>query len=604
MSPIMILLMTCALVTGMLAAGQPVAAGDPPGGGSESEPLIATEAPSTAPVWTNWGADQYALADDGEFIWIGATGGIVRWDKQQRLSQRYSAVDGLPHKAVLAVAVDATGNRWFGDDGGLSRLDPAEAWTHFSQTNSGLYSDLVDGIAVVGGDTLYVSHGLPSGSISRRDNDGTWRWFPDRETAIQADYAAIVQAHGSSPLWTVAGTEIWAGSRVFDGERWQERKLPGDGEPVSLAVDSRNHVWAASGASMSYEVTVYEWDGVGWLAHPVDCSCIDATITALAVDDGDTVWLGLQARELGPPYPDLTVVVRDLSGVQRRTFGVDGPVAALLPTAEGLWGIGPGWLMTSELTVTVLSDGPRLRNLTDALVGGDGALWLYSRGPDTMGAVQTLDDRGTLALQDDTWQVRPIDQVYGLAYNQVVGAFERAAADTWYAYCSPWKNLFCSNVVVRYHGEIRTLHALSWDQVVTDIFAQDQHHIWFAVQGWYVPYNVPPYSVLSLYDNGTPADTGDDVWRTYPIELVEGNVVVAVDANGQLWHGQDNGLYRYDGATWQLVYGEQPICDLAPAADGTLYAQMDCGGDGEILVVRPDGTIEDRLFSIEELIEH
>jgi hypothetical protein len=137
MSPIMILLMTCALVTGMLAAGQPVAAGDPPGGGSESEPLIATEAPSTAPVWTNWGADQYALADDGEFIWIGATGGIVRWDKQQRLSQRYSAVDGLPHKAVLAVAVDATGNRWFGDDGGLSRLDPAEAWTHSAKPTAG-----------------------------------------------------------------------------------------------------------------------------------------------------------------------------------------------------------------------------------------------------------------------------------------------------------------------------------------------------------------------------------------------------------------------------------------------------------------------------------
>jgi ligand-binding sensor domain-containing protein len=154
-------------------------------------------------------------------------------------------------------------------------------------------------------------------------------------------------------------------------------------------------------------------------------------------------------------------------------------------------------------------------------------------------------------------------------------------------------------VVVRYHGEVRTLYGLSWDQVVTDIFAQDQHHIWFAVRGY-----DRPYSVLGLYDNGTPADTGDDVWRTYPIELVEGNVVVAVDANGQLWHGQGSGLYRYDGAAWQLVYGERPICDLTPAADGTLYAQVRCGGRGEILVVRPDGTIEDRLFSIEGLIKH
>ena len=173
-------------------------------------------------------------------------------------------MDGLPHTVVLAVAVDGAGNRWFGGDGGLSRLDAEQHWTHFRAANSGLYSDLVDAIAVVG-DTLYLSHGLPGGSVSRLDADGAWRWFPNRETAIQADYATIVQTHGSTPLWTVAGNEIWAGSRVFDGERWHERKLPDSpAEPVSLAVDSRNHVWALSGGW-----TVYEWDGAGWLTHPV-----------------------------------------------------------------------------------------------------------------------------------------------------------------------------------------------------------------------------------------------------------------------------------------------------------------------------------------------
>ena len=48
-------------------------------------PLVA--APKTAAgqlpdpqVWTTWGANQYALAEDGESIWIGATGGAVRWN--------------------------------------------------------------------------------------------------------------------------------------------------------------------------------------------------------------------------------------------------------------------------------------------------------------------------------------------------------------------------------------------------------------------------------------------------------------------------------------------------------------------------------------------
>ena len=126
------------------------------------------------------GAPQYALADDGPFLWIGATGGVVRWNKQQNTYERYTAVDGLPHSAILAIAVDGAGNRWFGGDGGLSRLDANGVWTHFTPANSGLQRTLVDGIAVGADGTLWVSHGLPDSRISRRDADGSWYWFPNR----------------------------------------------------------------------------------------------------------------------------------------------------------------------------------------------------------------------------------------------------------------------------------------------------------------------------------------------------------------------------------------------------------------------------------------
>ncbi len=181
----------------------------------DSSPPPASQANAETPLWNVWGADQYALADDGASIWIGAVGGVVQWDKQTGTYRRYTRLDGLPHTQVLAIAVDASGNRWFGGDGGLSRLDAAGNLTHFQSTNSGLHSNYVDGIAVVGGDTLYVSHGLPGGSVDRRDSDGSWRWYPNRETAIQADYATIVQTRGSSTLWTVAGSEVWAGTSVY-----------------------------------------------------------------------------------------------------------------------------------------------------------------------------------------------------------------------------------------------------------------------------------------------------------------------------------------------------------------------------------------------------
>jgi len=598
-----ILIIACAFIAFALLAGQGAASAGADLNARKIAPPLETAPQADAPLWTTWGANQYALADDGEFIWVGATGGVLRWDKQQGTYRRYSAADGLPHSVVLAVAVDGAGNRWFGGDGGLSRLDPGQNWTHFSSANSGLYSDLVAAIAVTGDDTLYLSHGLPGGSISRRDSGGAWHWFPNREAAIQADYAAILQSRGASPLWTVAGAEVWAGSRVYDGAAWHERKLPvSPYEPASLAVDSQNHVWAL----LSDSWVVYEWDGAGWLSHPFSL-LFTGKLTALAVDGDDRVWIGYQER-VGSPYTNETASVRQLSGGGVGYFDVAGPVVALLPTPEGLWGIGPGWLMYPHLTVISLLDGPRFSDLPDAALGTDGAIWLYSgyRQPYTAGAVQTLDDAGTLALEDDTWQVWPAEYLPDLGNCESVSAFERGFGDTWYASFCYWRAP-TDYKAVRYHGGARIEYPLPEPtyQQVSDIFAQDAHHTWFATTAAGVG------NVLSLDDGGTPADAGDDVWQSYPIDAVDGTaVVVATDARGRLWHGQGSGLYRYDDGSWQLIDGEYPVCDLAPAADGTLYVQValdpvaGCQEHSDrILVVRPDGTIEDYLFRSKWLIE-
>lgn len=138
------------------------------------------------PIWTRWHPNQYALAEDGEALWIGAASSIVRWDKASKTQQRFTGVDGLPHQPVDAVAIDAAGNRWFGGDGGLSRLATDDSWTHFTTANSGLASNLVDGIAVGADNTLWVSHGLPEGRVSQRDPDGTWHVYQNRSDAVVA----------------------------------------------------------------------------------------------------------------------------------------------------------------------------------------------------------------------------------------------------------------------------------------------------------------------------------------------------------------------------------------------------------------------------------
>lgn len=91
-------------------------------------------------LWTRWQRDTYVLVYDGESLWIGGGGGVIRWQQATQSYRRYSTVDGLPQQVVYAAAVDAAGNRWFGGDGGLSRFDTQERWTHFTTANSWLQS--------------------------------------------------------------------------------------------------------------------------------------------------------------------------------------------------------------------------------------------------------------------------------------------------------------------------------------------------------------------------------------------------------------------------------------------------------------------------------
>jgi hypothetical protein len=240
MPPRLSLLAVFVFVAGLLFPAQAGAFLPLPDPGAPAAEDVLVQAP-----WTVWGASHFALADDGASIWIGAVGGVVQWDKATGTYRRYTNLDGLPQREVRSIAVDGAGNRWFGGTGGLSRLDPAGNWTHLTAANSGLWSDEIAGLAATADGALYVAHALPDGVVSRLSPAGEWRLFPDRYTAIQADYATILAGAAlPTDLWTVAGAEVWAGHWVYDGAVWRERPLPYHFEIASSVVDLEGDVWA------------------------------------------------------------------------------------------------------------------------------------------------------------------------------------------------------------------------------------------------------------------------------------------------------------------------------------------------------------------------
>lgn len=522
---------------------------------------IIPAALSDPQVWTRWHPAQYALAEDSQALWIGAAGGVIRWDKTTKSHRRYTAIDGLPHQNVYAVAIDGAGTRWFGGDGGLSRLDSNNTWTHFTQANSGIYRNLVVAIAIDSDNTLWLSHGLPAGSVSRRDPDGNWRWFPSRGVAVASDYSRLQQTRNPNRLWTLFGDEIWVDYWVYTGERWLDRTPEGvTTAPQGIAASS-TAVWAVDGY-------LRKWSGGAWSLVTLPSPSGFIPWSALSVDSNDVVWAGGQVftgSPVGPMAESFLAQISPTMDVQKldRAYAV----TAILPTAAGAWAIGPGWLVQPDKAIYDFADVPALSQIYNMLLDGEGALWLYSEGPlqPLYPGWQSLVDQRTPSLQDDRWSTT---QLTAKRWDILTALTRAPGGDLWATWSTSGKGGPRPADKLLWRLRQDGWHSYQWpDQkllYVTDIFAQDDSHIWFAY----------PYGVLALDDRGTPTDLTDDRWRDYPLDPPEYTLraTVAVDTLGRLWWGNVTGLYRYEGDKWQRqIEGE--ICDLMPTGDGALLAQ-------------------------------
>ena len=540
-------------------------------------------------VWTNWGMQQHALADDGQSIWIGATGFVLQVDKQTGDIQQYGRTVGLLHRQVLAVAVDPAGNRWFGGDAGLSRLGPDGLWTHYTGKNSPLPVDLVRGIAVGTDGTLWLDHG--GAGVSRWDVDGSNHLYASRRSAVLHAYEQVKETANGNDLWAVAGDEVWVGYNVYDGLTWEQKRPPeGSEAPLVVRADSRGNVWVVDG-------DVFRWNGSDWSRYWFEGT--EETVTALGISADDKVWVGWS--DIPHPYTDSRsvslirlpetpgLVLRDWEG-WTALYDASYPITALLPAAEAVWGIGPGWLSRPDLQVIPLEVAPRYERVTNVVMTARDRLFLYSRNtPDEAGGLQVLVDQSTTALGDDSWQLSNM-------FPSLTAITSLPDGGLWSAGYSTYRDLFSVMDLERYTPDSGWLdYEPSLPAVaIADIFVEDGRHTWFAFDS----------GVYALDDGGTPEDMEDDLWTTYGLQAGR-DPAVAVDALGRLWYGDTSGLYRYDGLLWEPVNLNYHACDLAPAADGTLFVELaryHCRDPldpalKKILIVRPDGTQERKTIN-------
>ena len=119
--------------------------------------------------WINYtnGDDIIAISQEGNYIWIETTGGIVKIDK---ISGEKDFYDHDPELILINFpsAIDRLGNKWAVVSDGLVYYD-GNNFTFFDSSNSGLPDDRISCIAIDDSNNKWI--GTSKGLVKYNDSD-------------------------------------------------------------------------------------------------------------------------------------------------------------------------------------------------------------------------------------------------------------------------------------------------------------------------------------------------------------------------------------------------------------------------------------------------
>ncbi len=76
--------------------------------------------------WINYTNGDYvfSIAEEGNSMWVGTSGGLVKIDKTTGNTIFYNHVNsGLPDNYVGEIAIDSSGTKWFGTGGDIAAFN-------------------------------------------------------------------------------------------------------------------------------------------------------------------------------------------------------------------------------------------------------------------------------------------------------------------------------------------------------------------------------------------------------------------------------------------------------------------------------------------------
>ena len=568
-------------------------------------------------TWTAYTNGNYinSVAVQGNYVWCGTSGGVVRWDKRDMSHVKFTTHDGLRDNTVQKVAVSPDGTVWACSFDGVSFLRDGK-WNVLSLPGDNTITGLT-GIAFVPDGEVWI---VFKGVVYQYKNSALTTFSPE-ETKKYATAQAIAVGPDST---------VWVGTQrgLFHYRDGVWEAVDGEYRIIDMRVAPDGAVWCNT--ELKGFVRYHNGE---WKHFASDEGLLIGNIDALEIDSNGAVWVsGVNFPGIGSGPVNGSIYMFNGSTWEEVAFYEGDSIVRYCSPAfdpdgtlwfgsshEGLWRMdGSQW--TNYLTEDRITGSTVITSLA---IERNGAVWMgmYQRINRFNGfSWETYDLRGaTIPYNWDTFIP---------TYRPVGSIAVTPGGDIW---------LVSDTAVLFRQGTTWKIfnHDTGFPEIaVQSVAVRSEQDIWFGAGTGIVRYDGSSWKTISATESGdllagpvTVGSSGEvwaralgkgaarfagDHWTVFSMnEGFSDSVIKFISAgkDGAVWFSTPRGLSRYDGARW-TSYSEKDglprdaaMC-MAVGPDGAVWLGTLNSGvfrfDGKTWLAHTttDGLADNRVESI------
>ncbi len=218
---------------------------------------------------------------EGDYVWIGTTGGIVKLDSRDNSTEEIDYNDNLEMLNIKAMAIDNSGVKWFASSSSYREMEGAlfsfdgTNWVKYTKENSGLPSNMINDLSVDSKGKLYVGTNM---GLVVLDN-GIWEIATFENTAHE--YILTISIDRDDNIWcgTIAGVIKYNHSSG-------QQTTYGIGSTNSIAFDNEGNAWCATDNN---SIVIIKKDSIDSIS-PQNSEFPGGRVSKIFIDNNNNKW--------------------------------------------------------------------------------------------------------------------------------------------------------------------------------------------------------------------------------------------------------------------------------------------------------------------------